>query len=82
MEHRSYHGGVHLFAYLGTLRIHAGKPVAAGATFQLEKFGGVPALVDRSGAKIFQLQTASSLRSSNSEGLIVLIDNRGEVWSN
>ena len=82
MEHLSYHGGVHLFADLGTLRIHAGKPMAAGATFQLGKFGGVPALDDKNGPKIFQPQTALSLRSSNPEGLIVLIDDRGQVWSN
>ena len=82
MDCLSYHGGMHLFAYLGSLRIYAGKPVAPGATFQLAKFGGVPALVDRSGAKkIAKLQTAS-LRSSNPEGLIVLIDDRGQVWSN
>jgi len=57
--------------------------MAAGATFQLGKFGGVPALVDRSGVKkIAKLQTAPSLRSSNPEGLIVLIDDRGQVWSN
>ena len=56
--------------------------MAAGATFQLGKFGGVPPLDDKNEPKIFQPQTALSLRSSNPEGLIVLIDDRGQVWSN
>src|SRR5512144_153367 len=38
MDHLSYHGRLYVSAHLGPLRVHAGKPVAPGTTFQLGRF--------------------------------------------
>ena len=39
MDHLSHHGGLHVFANLGAIRIHAGKSLAAGSALRLRKFG-------------------------------------------
>ena len=81
MDHLSHHGGLHVFANLGAIRIHAGKSLASGSALWLRKPTARRLLRARA-QKISSAHTARSLRSSNPKGLIILIDDRGQVGSN